>query len=506
MPLRHRTLLPTFLLALFFALLFHRQGLGLNVLLFELALLGLILWQRKPALTLELGLGLGGTMLSAVFVVLNGSDLARTVNVLFAVIVAGALLVPGIRALHHAFALGVAKLIPSQRIFFSKLKNGSTARWLPRLGKSSWATLLALFAVVGLFMVIYQTSNPHFDALMNGFWEQVAILLVDVDLGFVFTFMLGLASTNLLLQRSEHPRILVWMQRSNDALLRVRDGKPVESVLGLRYELRTGVLLLGLLNALLLVVNLLDIRHVWFSFTFDGQYLKQFVHEGTYLLLISILFGAVIVLWFFRANQNFHKRNRTLKVLANIWLAQNMVLALSVGIRNYWYIHHYALAYRRIGVVFFLLAVLVALVLVGLKVKNARSRYFLLRWNAFSLACVLLIMAAINWDVLIARYNFSKQDQSFIHLDYMSTLSDKALPWLAQERHALVMIDMHNQAVLSDSFSRSLYMEPRSYADVIAARAEDFLREYPERSWRSWNYADARAYRLLKAARITARE
>lgn len=506
MPLRDRTLLPTFLLALFFALLFHRQDLGLNVLLFELALLGLILWQRKPAITLELGLGLGGTLLSAVFVVINGSDLARTVNVLFAVTVAGALMVPGIRALHQAFALGVAKLIPAQRMFLSKLKSRHAARWMPRLGKSTWATLLAMFAVVGLFMVIYQTSNPHFDALVNGFWEQMAILFADIDLGFAFTFILGLASTNLLLQRSEHPRIMAWMQRSNNALLRVRDGKPVESILGLRYELRTGVLLLGLLNALLSVVNLLDIRHVWFNFTFDGQYLKQFVHEGTYLLIISIIFGAAIVLWFFRANQNFHKRNRTLKVLANIWLAQNMVLAISVGIRNYWYIHHYALAYKRIGVVFFLLAVLVALVLVGLKVKNARSRYFLLRWNAFSLACVLLVMSAINWDVLIARYNFSKQDQSFIHLDYMSTLSDKALPWLAQERHALAMIDMHNQAVLSDSFSRSLYMEPRSYADVIATRTEDFLREYPERSWRSWNYADARAYRLLKAARIPASE
>jgi hypothetical protein len=109
------------------------------------------------------------------------------------------------------------------------------------------------------------------------------------------------------------------------------------------------------------------------------------------------------------------------------------------------------------------------------------------------------MMTCVNWDVLIARYNFSKQDQSFIHLDFMATLSDKALPWLAQEQHALEQIDTHNQSMIdNDSFSRSLYMEPRSYAEVITERSTAFLDEYPKRSWRSWTWADARAYRMLK--------
>jgi hypothetical protein len=485
--------------AALFTLLFHGQTMGINVLLFELPLLGLLWWMRRPKPTLEVVITTVGTLMSAVFVVIHGSDLARTVNVLSLLVAVGALLAPQLHALHHALLISVRHILPAQRSFLHSAQGSRRTNVVPRLGKSTAATLIAVLLVVVLFMVIYQSSNPHFDSVMDRFWASVESLFDRFDLTLAFTFALGLATTNIVLQQSQQPKLMAWMGRSNDMLLRHRERRPLTSMLGLRYELRTGVLLLGLLNLLLLLVNVLDIRHVWFNFSFSGQYLKQFVHEGTYLLILSILLGAGIVLWFFRANQNFHRSNRTLKTLAFIWLAQNAVLAISVGIRNYWYIHHYALAYKRIGVAFFLLAVLIGLVLVGLKVRDRRSRHFLLRWNAFAVYSILLVMTCVNWDVLIARYNFSKQDQSFIHLDFMATLSDKALPWLAQEQHALEQIDTHNQSIIdSDSFSRSLYMEPRSYAEVITERSAAFLDEYPKRSWRSWTWADARAYRMLQ--------
>jgi hypothetical protein len=485
--------------ALLFTFLFHGQAMGINVLLFELPLLAVLWWLRRPEPTIEVIATTAGTIISAVFVVIHGSDLARTVNIVSLLVAIGVLLAPQLHALHHGLWLAIRHILPAQRAFFKSTQGTRSSRVVPRLGRSTAGTLLAVLLVVILFMVIYQSSNPHFDQVMDRFWASVDRLFEKVDLSLAFTFALGLATTNLVLQHSQHPRLMEWMGRSTDMLLRQRARRPITSVLALRYELRSGVLLLGLLNLLLLVVNVLDIRHVWFNFSFSGQYLKQFVHEGTYLLILSILLGAGIVLWFFRANQNFHRSNRTLKTLAFIWLAQNAVLAISVGIRNYWYIHHYALAYKRIGVVFFLLAVLIGLVVVGLKVRDKRSRHFLMRWNAFAVYTILLLMATVNWDVLIARYNFSKKDQSFIHLDFMVTLSDKALPWLAQEEHALEQIDTHNQSIIdSDSFSRSLYMEPRSYAEVIEERSAAFLDEYPKRSWRSWTWADARAYRMLQ--------
>ncbi|MEX1131870.1 MAG: DUF4173 domain-containing protein [Flavobacteriales bacterium] len=487
------------LFALLFASLFHGQQMGLNLLLFELPVVGLLWWMRRPEPTRELLLTGGGTIVTAILVVLHGSDLARALNVLSLLLFVGVLLAPQLHALNHSMLLGLRHVLPAQRAFLHSLQATRIGRVVPRMGRSTAGTLVAVLLVLALFMVLYQSSNPHFDQVVGRFWAGIEQLFIGIDITFAFTFLLGLSATNIVLQRTPIPRMIGWMEPATDDLLRRRTRGPFQGMLALRYELRTGVLLLGLLNLLLLLVNVLDIRHVWFDFSFNGQYLKQFVHEGTYLLILSILLGAGIVLWFFRANQNFHRSNSILRRLAFLWLAQNMVLAISVGIRNYWYIHHYALAYKRIGVVFFLVAVIIGLFIVGLKVRDKRSRHFLFRWNAFAAYSILLLMAFVNWDVFIARYNFSKQDQSFIHLDFMATLSDKALPWLAQEQHALERIDTYNQRMLdSDSFSRSLYMEPRVYGDVIAERTGRFMDEYPERSWRSWTWADERAYGMLR--------
>lgn len=486
------------LLALLFTLLFHDTGLGLNVLVFEAAVL-LVLWAlRRPRWSIELKLVFGGTAVSALLVVLHGSALALWINAVSLLLTVGVLLAPELHALHHSLLLSLQHVWPAQRRFIGSFGGTALAARLPRLGSSNALTVIAVAGMVALFALIYQASNAHFERLLAEAASMLDRWLAWVEVTQVLTFAVGLVLANTLVLETRHPRLLGWMGLAHDELLRRRQHRPLRTMLGLRYELRTGVLLLGLLNALLLVVNVLDIRHVWFGFSFDGQYLKQFVHEGTWLLILSIVLGAAIVLWFFRANQNFHSGNRGLKTLAWLWLAQNAVLAVSVAIRNYWYIHHYALAYKRIGVLFFLLACLVGLVLVALKVHQRRSTHFLVRWNAFSVYGILLLAACVDWDVAIARYNFAKKDQSFVHLDFMATLADKTLPWLVQEQHALQAMDQHNQRLLdSGSFSRSLYMEPKAYGELIAERTGRFLDEYPRRSWREWNWADARAYGML---------
>lgn len=490
--------LLTLVAALLFTALFHGTGLGINVLLFELVLLGMMIRLRRPHWTPELRITFGGSVLSALLVLLYGSLLAIWVNVISLLLFVGVLLAPELRALHHAFWLAVQHAVPAQRAFLRGAGSSKVAAKMPRLGRSNSLPLFAILGMVALFLFIYQAANAHFDQLLSALVGRIDRWLAWMEVSQVLTFGLGLALTNVFLQETLHPRLLHRMGLAHDTLLRKRTPWRPSSQLALRYELRTGVLLLALLNGLLLVVNVLDIRHVWFGFSFNGQYLKQFVHEGTWLLIISIALGAAIVLWYFRANQNFHRSNGVLKQLAYLWLTQNAVLAVSVAIRNFWYIHHYALAYKRIGVVFFLIAVIAGLVLIGLKVRNTRSVHFLLRWNALSAYAILLLMACVDWDVVIARYNFSKQEQAFVHLDFMATLSDKALPWLAHEQHALERIYQHNRVLVdSDSFSRSYYMEPRTYGELIAERTGRFLDEYPRRSWMEWNWADHRAYAML---------
>lgn len=64
-------------------------------------------------------------------------------------------------------------------------------------------------------------------------------------------------------------------------------------MIALRREVTAGITMLLLLNFLLLFVNGLDISLVWKHFVVPENFsLKQFVHNGTWVLIVSIFFDA----------------------------------------------------------------------------------------------------------------------------------------------------------------------------------------------------------------------
>ncbi|MBL7951110.1 MAG: DUF4173 domain-containing protein [Flavobacteriales bacterium] len=493
----HRSFLTCLAFATLFTALFHGTGIGLNLLLFEaVVLVALFALGRVPAQRHVL-LPVAATLLTAVMVVLYGSVLALVVNVVSVVFTVGVLLAPELEALHHAAALAMAHLFAAQRALLRTLPvaraSGNGFRLTPR-GVLS-VTLVPL--IVLLFVILYSASNPYFAelAVRSYAWLEV------MDASLPLLFAAGLALSAFLFLLTRHQRFMRWATSRTDALLpRTVDQQEAHQRV-LRSEAMTGLLLLACLNALLLLLNALDIWHVWFHFSFTGQYLKAFVHQGTWLLILSIVLGALIVLYFFRGDLNFHSGNRTMKYLSYLWLLQNVVLVVSVALRNYWYIHHYALAYKRIGVAFFLLATLVGLVLIVLKVYHRRSHHFLIRWNMVSVYTIAVVMTLVDWDVLIARYNMAQRERAFVELDFLATLEDKALPALLVSAPELERLDAHDQRVtgLSSSEHRALYMHPVRFAYLTRQREQRFLQTYPERSWREWVLADARAYRALRS-------
>ncbi|MFT7072048.1 DUF4153 domain-containing protein [Patiriisocius sp. Uisw_017] len=68
-----------------------------------------------------------------------------------------------------------------------------------------------------------------------------------------------------------------------------------------------------------------------------------------------------------------------------------MILAISVGIRNFWYFEYYSLAYKRIGIFFFLTATIYGLYTVLIKVKDKKSSFYLFRNNAWSVFLILVV-------------------------------------------------------------------------------------------------------------------
>lgn len=376
---------PAFSCAVIFTLLFHRQDLGLNVFLIEFLILLWLSVSKGINFRLKNNLLFGsGLLLTSIAVVMVYSPFAIVINIVSFVLFIGVLIYPQAKSPITSLALAFLNIPAAQSSFFKDFskRNQSSKR------RKTHIFLIPLL-IIFFFIVIYSGSSPFFSELLGNIGEFLNKYFLsffdNIDLLIIFTFIFGMAISNFVFFRNAAPDLISDDQNSADGLERSKKKPmfpPKFKFTALKDELKAGIFLLAALNALLLVVNLLDIYWVWFNFSWNGEYLRQFVHEGTYLLLLSIVCSIVIVLYFFRGNLNFYSGNKTLRQLSYVWLAQNAILTLSVAMRNFHYVHYFALAYKRIALTFFLLLTLYGLYTVYIKVSQTKSSFFLFRRNA----------------------------------------------------------------------------------------------------------------------------
>jgi hypothetical protein len=486
--------------AILFTVLFHNQTLGLNLLIFELLFFAWLLASGQIKLKgKNMFVACFGYLLSGLFVVITNSIYCITINFLALLVFAGLIIYPEIKSYSNALWLGSTSLITSQidllnAMLNSKFKAGKVGNWLWRS-----KIFIAPSLVVFFFIMIYSFSNPIFGNLTIDIGtfirQQWNYIFKSFDFSLLVTFTIGISICVFLVYKTASHYIVKYDLHANEQLMRIRTIIPKKTAFtALKNEYRAGVFLLLALNIILLILNIIDIESVWINFDWDGMYLKQFVHVGTYLLIISILISMGIVLYFFRKNLNFYSKNKLLKYLSYGWLIQNGILVISVAIRNFWYIHYFSLAYKRIGIVIFLTATIFGLLSIFLKVYKKKSNFYLIKINAFVLYLILTISSVINWDSIIAKHNFRNYTHSFVHLDYLSTLPDHTLPQLDKPLEELIKIDSTQKDLFA--FTRG-YMTPQAYHDIIEQRKRDFKSRWENQSWQSWNLPEYLAYQKL---------
>jgi len=492
--------------AILFTLLFHNQTLGLNVLFFELIILIWLFFTKQFRFIgknqISCSVGLIITMFSTVFVY---SAYAFFVNFLLLFLFVGIMIYPDTQSLINTFRLSFSNFFNSQRFFFraltaSKLRNYKITAYLWR-----FRIFIIPVLIIILFLILYSHSNPVFNHLLQNiglfFNNYLGFIFDNMDITILFTMIIGLIISIFILYRTTDQQIIETDKNSSKTLLRIkRKVRKPFTLNALRNEMKAAIFLLLILNAILIVLNAIDIYWVWFNFEWNGLTLKQFVHEGTYLLILSIITSMIVVLYFFRNNLNFYNNNRLLKYLSYIWLAQNAILAISVGIRNYWYIYYFSLAYKRIGVIIFLLLCLYGLYTVLIKVKNKKSDFYLFTANTYAFILVLVITSIINWDCIIAKYNFENSKRSFVHFDFLSELSDKSLPYLDKSLPELTQIDsLQKKRFPSEPM---YYMTSENYYQKIKIRKKSFQMNWESKSFLSWNLPEYLAYKKLFVTEI----
>jgi len=418
--------------ALLITFLFHRQALGLNLFIAEVVL---FLWLISTKQYIFKGknqiISGAGFLITSIFTVLTHSLFSYIIHILTLFIFIGILIYPNAKSLLTSAILSFRNLLFSQLLFSTELSKTNGNRPIAFIWKTRFFIIPS--AIIALFIFLYQKSNPIFDKLTleisNFIHSYINLIFKNFDGLIVFTFLFGLSISNLFLFKTSNQLLIKDDLTSTDEIKRIKS-KNIFGIMALKNEYKAGVFLFLILNLVLLILNSIDIYWVWFNFKWEGQYLKQFVHEATYLLILSILISIGLVLFFFRNNLNFYKSNKWLKHLSYMWLLQNLILTISVAIRNLYYINYFSLAYKRIGVILFLLLTLYGLYTVMVKVRQQKSSFYLVKTNTAFLLIVLVISSTINWDNVIAKYNFSHSNNSFLHLNYMATLSDKSLPLL----------------------------------------------------------------------------
>ncbi|MES2772623.1 MAG: DUF4173 domain-containing protein [Bacteroidota bacterium] len=501
--------------AVLFNLLFWEEKMALNAALFFLYAVGGILYfypgvfASKKVRWLLLASVISLSMVVFHNTLLSQISLAVSVLLLaaYSQYLHNSILYAGASIL-QSFLFFVPAFISSlQQVFFLKKRK-------PGVGKMIRLAIFPLL-IAGIFLIVYLMANKVFADVL-----ETAALKIEwfvnhlvrwVEPQRLLFLLLGLLiSGGLLVRHIKAPLETVELRKSDD-LQRVRRkrkgssitadlrqfflGKLATGTNALKNEYKAGLLCLVLLNGLLLMVNATDVLYVWFGFSYKPDInWPTFVHEGAGLLVLSILLAMLLVLFFFRGNLNFFSKNRWLRALAYVWIAQNAVLAISVCIRNMYYIQHMGLAYKRVGLFVYVLLVLIGLITIVIKIQKRKTAYYLWRVNALAAFVILLVSSCIDWDVAIARYNISKKDSIQSDIWFLVRMNDHVLPLLQQNKAWICSLV---PTAISKDINRDTRFPPDK-CEMIDVRIKAFLENEKSYSWLSWNWADENARKQLQ--------
>ena len=497
-----------------FDFLFFKQLPGLNVLLITVFFEGaLFYFYRESFSHRHVQLVAVGTFILAVCVVLTNSILANLAFMLSFSFLVGLTQLPELRFLFFGSALFAANFMEVPKHFANALSE------LPISGINTTRIKVYLFPIFmsfiigNIFFFIYFIANPRFAEAARRFFDFFSnIFNFNFDFGHIVFFGLCFFICGATLWKHRLFDFRKLENNSNDfnAAENSEVKQNIETTNSNDFDAgKLGVIVLATINVLLLLNNLTDIPFVWFSkhSNFSPAEMKSFVHEGTYLLIFGILLAMCILLWLYRENKqqtpdnaqitfNKNPSSSMLDTLSKAWLIQNTFLAFSVGMRNTHYINAFGLAYKRIGVIFFLFLVLCCLWFLYLKIKNSETFFRFVTRNAWSFYAVLAATSCIPWDTFITDYNIKNAPAKDLDVRFLlNNISDKNTYQLIQNRNYLL-----ESAVKSDVslMNGDTFFRPQPDSKIVASEFDEQLakkiarlkRRLAHTDSRSWNYPD----------------
>lgn len=465
-----------------YSVFFYEQHVGVNFLLFTIVMLGLFFFQDKKAFKNKSVLLLSGTAIfAASFASVHGSYLSLWATIISLMIIPGVMINKRSNILLD-FATTLVNIIASSVFMIMEMVDSGKSekeKGLLRLLKY----LVPLVFIVAFFF-IYRSMNPLFE----NFTQEIADL---ISLEYIFFTLGGFALIFSVYKQKRGNSIDEW---EKNWLINI-DQNNVKTPYwneGVAF-----IILFIVLNLMLISVNLMDINFLYLGSGMpEGITHKQFLHKGVGMLILSILLGISLLLYFFRGALNFSKNKTIVKVLAYLWVAQNIFMVISTTLRNNIYVNDALLSYKRIGVYFWLLFALIGLITLFLKLSKNKTVWYLVRYNFLVLFLALVVSSAFDFDQIISDFNINRAKQvkeiSSFDKRYLLSLSDGNIADL----HELKSIKgFEVDSLYSYSSNRENYESNGNWLDC---KIFDFVENDLEGDLRSYSIRRSRVRREIK--------
>lgn len=510
-------LIATILGGFLFNYLFWMEKLALNLCIYSIFIVVITIFNRTVIKSEKMELTMAAHLLAAILVLVNNSDLSIITWYISLFVFIGFAHYPLIRGVLTAILACWLQMIVVPFTLIKKLIAVKIGNFTlkPIFKLATYIIIPAFFIFV--FSAIYSAANPVFNnwfttiisEIANSIQKFLNFFVTDVDriffiaIGILFTGGLLLTFSNNIIENKE--------LQFNEQKIRIRSrfkstwfnlahtftGNLLTKKTALKTENTIAVISFGALNLLLLTLNCIDVTTLWFGYIPSGNYSAN-LHEGANALIFSIFMAMAVILYFFRGNLNFYPKNQTLKLLVYCWIVQNVILIISVILRDYYYIAFNGLTYKRIGVLVFILLCTIGLFTVYTKIAKQRTVFYLFKINGFVAYILLIAFSVINWDMFITKYNFSKRDTIVFDANYLLSLSDKTLVYLDNHRNELL-------APANNSLSKgnAIALNPNSLIQQkLDNKIKNFKSKTSKTTWLSWNYQDWKTKRHFEYKRI----
>ena len=460
-------------LTILYSVLFYQQHIGVNLLFFTLAVIGFSFYEAKEAFKSKAVLLLSaGAVFSACFAFVHNSNLSMWTTFVALLLIPGAVMNKRSSIFIDLVSALYTTMVSPGYMIADIIEAGKNEKGK---GKSFLRLLKYIVPVVFIiaFFFIYRAMNPLFEK----FTREIANI---ISIGWVFFTIGGLFIMYSFFKQQRNKKVDEWEKGWKLQLVKEEQKQPKWSE-GVAF-----VFLFVVLNIMLIAVNALDVNYLYLGKGMpDGIDHKQFVHKGVGMLILSILLGITILLYFFRGYLNFGKNKNLLKVLAFLWVAQNVFMVFSTGIRNTMYVDAALLTYKRIGVYFWLFFALLGLITLFIKLWKDKSVWYLARYNFTIMYVVLLGSAVFDWDMIISNFNLKRAGQ----MDEISSLDKNYLLSISEGNIAglFAIKDVEGFEVDSVYSYRGWNSYHVSNINGLHVKVYQFLKDELDGDWRSYS-------------------